>query len=189
MITITNTITIAIITIAIIPLPSSPSAPDRMRTHTPTIGGKRAADPTGKSESEICSPQDLIVYPFCRIQGCNCQHHDHEASWDLIVVAALKIRLRLWYQPMSWYRPPNTTNHPPPATRHPPPATCLPVPGACHSASLWIEHLEHTWEHIVKWDWECLAFWECTWERARECAWVHLESILRAYLGVYSQAQ
>jgi hypothetical protein len=37
-----------------------------MRTHTPTIGGKRAADSAGKSESEISSPQDPIVYLSCR---------------------------------------------------------------------------------------------------------------------------
>jgi hypothetical protein len=75
MITITDTITIAIIAIAIIP-----SATDLMRTHTPTIGGKRAADSAGKSELEICSPQDPIVYLSCRIYGCNCQYHDYEAS-------------------------------------------------------------------------------------------------------------
>jgi len=77
-----------------------------MRTHTPTIGGKQAVDSTGKSESEICSPQDPIVYLSCRISGCNCQHHGHEASWDLVSVGALKIRCRLWYQPTSWFRPP-----------------------------------------------------------------------------------
>jgi len=51
------------------PLPSrsSPSARDRMRTHTPTIDAKRAADSSGKSELEICSPQDPIVYLSCRI--------------------------------------------------------------------------------------------------------------------------
>jgi len=114
-----------------------------MRTHTPTIGRKRAVDSTGKSESEICSPQDPIVYLSCRISGCNCQHHDREASWDLVAVAALKIRSRLWYRPTSWFRPP-ATRYPPPATWHTPPtkhcspptkhcsphATCLTPPGA-----------------------------------------------------------
>jgi hypothetical protein len=61
------------------PSPSSPSAPDRMHTHTPTIDGKRAADFAGKSESEIGSPQDPILYHSCGIYGYNCQHHDREA--------------------------------------------------------------------------------------------------------------
>jgi len=81
----------------------------------PTLGRKQAVDSAGKSESEICSPQDPIAYLSCRISGCNFQLHDREASWDLIVVAALEIRFRLWYRPMSWFLPP------PPASRPPPP--------------------------------------------------------------------
>ena len=111
-----------------------------MCTHTPTIGGNKAADSTGKSESEICSPQDPIVYLSCRIYSRNCQHHDREASWDLVAVGTLKIRFKLWYRPTSWFRPPYAASHPPPATRHPPPASRLPVPGACSSASLCTEH-------------------------------------------------
>jgi len=60
-ITIANTIAIAI-AIAIFP-----STPDRMRKHMPTIDGKRAQDSAGKSEMEICSPQDRIVYHSCGI--------------------------------------------------------------------------------------------------------------------------
>jgi len=112
------------------------------------VCGKRAVDSTGQSESEICSHQDPIVHLSCWISTCNCQHHDREASWDLVTVATLKIRFRLWYWPMSRFRPPPpATHHPPPATQLPPPpshlqlpATCLPVPGACNSTSLWIEH-------------------------------------------------
>ena len=62
MITITNTNIITIITMAIIPLPSSQSAMNWMCTHTPTICRLRAADFATKSES-----QDPIVYFFCRI--------------------------------------------------------------------------------------------------------------------------
>jgi hypothetical protein len=61
MITITDTITIVFITIAFVTIAISPGQ------HTPTIGGKQAADSAGKSESEICSPQDPIVYLSCRI--------------------------------------------------------------------------------------------------------------------------
>jgi hypothetical protein len=66
-ITITNTIAIAIaiaITITIITFSPGPNV---HTTHTPTIGGKRAADSIGESESEICSPQDPIVYRSCSI--------------------------------------------------------------------------------------------------------------------------
>jgi len=62
MITITNTIIIAIITMAIIPLPSSLSALDRMCTHTPTICRLQEADFARKSVT-----QDPIFYYFCKI--------------------------------------------------------------------------------------------------------------------------
>ena len=52
MITISNTIIIAIITMAIIPLPSPLSALDWMCTHTPTICRLQAADFARKSESQ-----------------------------------------------------------------------------------------------------------------------------------------
>jgi len=54
---------------------SSPLAQDGIRTHTLTTGGKRGADSAGKSELEICFPQDPIVSVFCRIKDCNCQPH------------------------------------------------------------------------------------------------------------------
>jgi hypothetical protein len=60
-------ITIAIITITIITIAIITISPGPMRTHTPTIHGKQAADSTGQSESEISSPQDLIVYHSYRI--------------------------------------------------------------------------------------------------------------------------
>jgi hypothetical protein len=60
-ITITNTIAIAI-AIAIISIRPRPNA------HTSsTIDGKRVQDSAGKSESEICSLQDGIVYLSCGI--------------------------------------------------------------------------------------------------------------------------
>jgi hypothetical protein len=62
------------------PSPSPPSAPDRMRTHTPKIDGKLAADSAEKTEWEICFHPDPIVYLSCRIRGCNCQHYDLQAS-------------------------------------------------------------------------------------------------------------
>jgi hypothetical protein len=68
MITDTDTITIAviiisIITIAIITITIITISPGgQMRIHMPTTRGKQAADSAGKSESEICSPQDPIVY-------------------------------------------------------------------------------------------------------------------------------
>ena len=185
-----------------------------MRTHPPTIDGKRATDSAGKSEAEICSPQDPIIYLSCKIEGCNCQHDGRKASWDLVSVAALKIRLRLWYLPTSWFQPPY-------ATCHPPPATPLLVPGTCNSASIWIEHpgaymkaysqvrlgmcLRAAWEltgsvqssrlgvcHRVQLGALLRAcagvYWDCT----RRCAWEHtrsvLGSVLRAYLAVYRQA-
>ena len=61
-ITITNTIIIAIITMAIIPLPSSLSALDWLCTHAPTICRLQAADFARKSEF-----QDPIFYFFCRL--------------------------------------------------------------------------------------------------------------------------
>jgi hypothetical protein len=57
MITITDTITISIITITIITISHCPNA------HTYAYNpGEQAADSAGKSESEIFSPQDPIVY-------------------------------------------------------------------------------------------------------------------------------
>jgi len=78
--------------------------------------------------------------------------------------------------------------HPPPASWCLAPATEQ-VPGSSTQ--------EHTWEHIVKSDWECLESSECTWERvrecARECASVPLESLLGSVqssrLGVYHRVQ
>jgi len=90
MITITNNIIITIITMAIIPLPSSLSALDCICTHIPTICRLWAAGFARKSES-----QDPIVYFFCRIYNCDCQYHDYEALWDLIVVGTMKIRFTL----------------------------------------------------------------------------------------------
>jgi len=54
----------------------------------------------------------------------------------------------------------------------------------------------HIWEYRVKWNWKCLASGECTWEcRANQAGsvWLSsigslLETIMRAKLGVYSQA-
>jgi hypothetical protein len=68
-ISITNTIAIAIaiaiaITITIITISPGQNV---HTTHTPTIGGQRAADSIGESKSEICSPQDPIVYRSCGI--------------------------------------------------------------------------------------------------------------------------
>jgi len=154
----------------------------RMRTHTPIIGGRPAVDTTGKSESKICSPQDPIIYLSCRISGCNCQHHDREASWDLLTLAALKITFRLRYRPTSWFQPP------------PPASWCMASATQQVSGS---STQEHTWKHIVKWDWECLSSGDCTWDCAPECAWERLESLLgstkssrlggchRVQLGVY----
>jgi UDP-N-acetylmuramyl pentapeptide phosphotransferase/UDP-N-acetylglucosamine-1-phosphate transferase len=75
MIALTNTIAIAIaITIAIaiaitITITIITISPGRNvhTTHTPTLGGKRAADSIGESESEICSRQYPIVYRSCSI--------------------------------------------------------------------------------------------------------------------------
>jgi hypothetical protein len=49
------------------------------------------------SETEISSPQAAIVYHYCRMEGCNYQHHDYEAASDLVAVAELKIRFTLCY--------------------------------------------------------------------------------------------
>ena len=103
------------------PSPSSPSAPAKMCIHTPTTRGKQAAYSAGKSELEICSPQDPIVYHSYWILGCNCQRHGREASCDFVTVGVITIRLRLLYRPTSWFRPP-TTPYRPPATCHTPPA-------------------------------------------------------------------
>jgi hypothetical protein len=75
------------------------------------MGGKQAVDSTGQFELEIYSPQDLIVYLSCTISGCNCQHHGHEASWDLIWLDALEIIFRLRYQPRPSFRPPTIRSH------------------------------------------------------------------------------
>jgi len=65
MITIANTITIAIaIAIAIAIFPVSPGPNAHTYAHS---GCERALDSAGKSESEICSPQDPIVYFSCGI--------------------------------------------------------------------------------------------------------------------------
>jgi len=59
MITIANTITIAIVIFSISPGPN---------VHTYAHNWwKVALDSAGKSESEICSPQDPIVYLSCGI--------------------------------------------------------------------------------------------------------------------------
>jgi len=156
-----------------------------MRTHTPTNGGKRAADSAWKSQSEICSPQVPILYLSCRIYGCICPHHDHEASWDLVAVGTLKIRFRLWYRPTSWFWPPYATRHLPPTTRHSLPASWCLAPATQQVSGSSTQ--EHTWEHIVKWDWECLASWECTWERrakqARSVPSIAIRSVLQSMLG------
>jgi len=46
--------------------------------------------------------------------------------------------------------------------------------------------LKHSWGQTVKWDWECTI--ECNWESTWEWLGGVLGSVLRAYLGAYSQA-
>jgi hypothetical protein len=92
MITITNTIIITIITMAIISLQSSLSAPNWMCTNTHTICSLWVADCARYYES-----QDPIFYFFDGIQNCDCQYHDCEAFWDLIAMCTVKIRFTLWY--------------------------------------------------------------------------------------------
>ena len=84
--TITNTIIIAIITMAIIPLTSSLSALDWICAHTPTIWRLQAADFARTSES-----YNPIFYFFCWIYICDCQYRNYEALQDLIVVGTIKI--------------------------------------------------------------------------------------------------
>jgi len=109
----------------------------------PTIDDNWVPDSAGNSFSEICSHQDQIVYLYGRLSGCNSQHHDHKAWWDLNTVSALKTRFRLCYLPTSqFWLPPPIIRHWAPATRLWSPATRLPVPGACNTASLWIGYGE-----------------------------------------------
>ena len=129
----------------------------RLGTHTPKTGGKWAVDSTGKSEADICSPQDPIVYCSGRICGCNCQHHDRETSWDPVAVGTLKIGFRLWSRLMSWFWPPFTARHLLPATGYPPPTTpptiwnpLIPGPESAQWPSghcgLVILYIERPWE-------------------------------------------
>jgi len=180
-------------------------SPDRMRTHPPKIDGKQVQDSVRKSQSEICSPQDRIAHLYCISLGCNCQHHDREASWHLIAVAMLKIRFRLWYRPMSWFRPPYTTSHPPP------PATNLTPLGAwrlqlsksldrahksihgsierleswmgAYSQAGWESDIECNWEH--PWEHALVCAWEhtrrCTWERTGRCTWERTRRCIRDF--------
>jgi len=101
-----------------------------MRAHRATISGKWKPDSTGKSESEIYSPQVWIVYVFCGIQASNCLHHNDEAWWDLVTVAPLMIRVRVWYRPMSWFG------------HHTPATTCRIQHVTCHTM-LTIHHLPY----------------------------------------------
>jgi len=64
-ITVTATITI---TITITKKESMSSPGPNAHTYV-QIDGKRAAASAGKTEWEICSPQDSIVYLSCRIKG------------------------------------------------------------------------------------------------------------------------
>jgi hypothetical protein len=86
MITITNTIIITIITMTIILYPSSLSALDWMCTHTAIICSLQAADFARKYVSQY-----PIFNFFCWIQNCDCQYHDYEVLWNLIVLATIKI--------------------------------------------------------------------------------------------------
>jgi len=90
--TVTNTIITAIITITIIPLPSSLSALDWICTHIPTICMRWVADFARKYESQAPN-----FYFFCGIQNCDCQSHHYEELWDLIVVGTIKISFTLSY--------------------------------------------------------------------------------------------
>jgi len=153
------------------PSPSWPSAPDRICTHMHKMDMKLAADSAEKTESEICSPWDSIVYLASRIWGCNGQHHDMEASWHLVVVEVLWIRFRLPCRLTSWFHPtytvchmPHTTDYMPPAPRCLPYTTSLPPPRGSNAASLWNEHAGVYVGAIVMWDWKCLHSWECTGE-------------------------
>jgi len=149
-----------------------------MHTHTPKIDGQLAADSAEITESEICSPQDPIVYHSCRFYGCNCQHHDLEASWDLLMVATLMIRFRLPYRQRWWFRPTY-------AACHTPHATCRTLPAARQTLPA-IHHQPQASQ--------CLQLSKSL---DRACRSIHgsnsqvrLEvcSLLRAYLGAYSQA-
>jgi hypothetical protein len=88
-------ITIAIISITIIIIAIITISRGSNLQYTPRLSGKSIADFTGKSESGSCSPQDPIAYLCCGIEGCYCQHHDHETSCDLVAVDERTIWFRL----------------------------------------------------------------------------------------------
>jgi len=197
MITITDTITITIITIAIVTI--SPG----WNLHTYIRNGWEA------SSRVRCKIQvgDLFstrfnCLPF--LQNLRLQLSTPR-PWGIVRSrrsGRAKIRFRLWYRPPSWFQPPPTR---------------LLVPGPCNSAILWIEHpgaYLGTYSQ-VRMEVSCLlrvylracsgvclrASWELSWEHTVEQARSApssaivrvlesmpesmLQSFLRAYVGAY----
>jgi len=154
------------------PSPSQLSARHQTHTHIPKTDWKLAADSTKKTESEIWSPQDPIVYLSCRVYDWNCWHHNIEALWDVIIVGMLKISFRLPYR-LHYFG-----QHMLPAICHMPHTTCCLPPAARqslptihhdHHSALRLasatQHVakssmqDHRWKPIVNSDWECLPSW------------------------------
>jgi len=190
------------------PLPSSPSA---LNEHTYTHNQWEASNRfywkvwVGDLLSPRCSCLPFLQNPRLQLStpwptGMVRSHHSGHTKIKVQTMILTNVMILV-----------TATCLPPLASHLLPPASHLPVPSSCNLPSLWIEYAgANIWVYSqVRLGVTCLlrvylaASWECTWERTVKQAgrvsssaigtvlesmlWRLIESVLRAYLGAYSQ--